>query len=270
MDSTPRVLTLLIERNPYADQDPNHALVARVYQAPGQDEPPPRFVVRPGERLRMRVANKDAHVHSFIFPYASMDLNAWPRKASTTEEFRAPTKPGAYTFFCRFGREREKYERQAGRGRASHGEWHVRVFLSVSYSSEVDAAGVVRAAYRRQLEEVISFFEQAGHQVFCAPREDGWKLNDVSPGQAFLLDLVHIVACDVLVAFVGSRVSAGTQTELGYAVRDKQIVLVTPASEPLSYINQGMVDSGRAQLVEYASREDLLAKLQHSLASLTG
>lgn len=65
-----------------------------------------------------------------------------------------------------------------------------------------------------------------------------------------------------------SRVSAGTQTELGYAVRDKHIVLVSPASEPLNYINQGMVDSGKAQFLQYASQEDLLAQLQASLASL--
>jgi nucleoside 2-deoxyribosyltransferase len=143
----------------------------------------------------------------------------------------------------------------------------MRVFLSVSYSAEVDTAGIVRAAYRRDLEEIISFLEQQGHQVFCGPREDGWKLNEASPGEALLLDLKHIDACDVLVALVGGPVSGGVQWELGIA-RNKHIVLVSPANEPLSYINQGLVDSGMAQFVEYASREDLLAQLQTALTSL--
>jgi plastocyanin len=80
---------------------------SRVYEAPGQQPGTrPRFVVRPGQRLRVRVDNKDAYVHSFMFPQAGVDLVAWPREASTTKEFRAPMRPGAYTFFCRWGNSR--------------------------------------------------------------------------------------------------------------------------------------------------------------------
>jgi hypothetical protein len=71
--SGPRVLTLLIERNPWADQYPTEVLgPTRVYQTPGQPEPPPRFVVRPGEHLRMRVDNQDAYVHSLTLPRAGV------------------------------------------------------------------------------------------------------------------------------------------------------------------------------------------------------
>jgi heme/copper-type cytochrome/quinol oxidase subunit 2 len=91
----PAALTLQVTGD---DQPPS-----RVYEAPGQQPgTQPRFFVRPGQRLRIRVDNQDAYVHSLTLPQAGLDLNAWPREISTSRQVRAPTTPGVYTFFCRY------------------------------------------------------------------------------------------------------------------------------------------------------------------------
>jgi hypothetical protein len=74
----------------------------RVYQVPGQPGTQPGFLVRPGQRLRVRVDNQDAFVHRFTLPQAGLDLAAWPGTTATSTEVRAPTTPGIYPFFCPF------------------------------------------------------------------------------------------------------------------------------------------------------------------------
>ena len=139
----------------------------------------------------------------------------------------------------------------------------MKIFLSVSYSSKVDPTGKVMADYRSELEDVISVFEQDDHQVFCAPREDGWKLNDASPAEAFNLDIKTIDDCGIFMAFVGGQVSAGIQLEIGYALaKGKRIVIVSHQKETLSYINKGLVDTNRASLITYDSQHGLVEKLK--------
>lgn len=84
----PRVLTLITKD--------------LAYLAPGQAGTQPRFVVRPGERLRMRVDNKDAYKHSFTFAPSKVDLDAGEHTVSVTGPFRAPTKAGTYSFYCKY------------------------------------------------------------------------------------------------------------------------------------------------------------------------
>jgi hypothetical protein len=84
----PRVLTLITKD--------------LAYLAPGQAGTQPRFVVRPGERLRMRVDNKDAYKHSFTFAPSKVDLDAGEHKVSVTGPFRAPASPGTYSFYCKY------------------------------------------------------------------------------------------------------------------------------------------------------------------------
>jgi hypothetical protein len=84
----PRVLTLITKH--------------LAYLAPGQAGTQPRFVVRPGERLRMRVDNKDAYRHSFTFAPSKVDLDAGEHTVSVTGPFRAPTKAGTYSFYCKY------------------------------------------------------------------------------------------------------------------------------------------------------------------------
>jgi hypothetical protein len=84
----PRVLTLITKH--------------LAYLAPGQAGTQPSFVVRPGERLRMRVDNKDAYKHSFTFAPSQVDLDAGEHTVSVTGPFRAPTNPGTYSFYCKY------------------------------------------------------------------------------------------------------------------------------------------------------------------------
>ena len=84
----PRVLTLITKD--------------LAYLAPGQAGTRPRFVVRPGEGLRMRVDNKDAYQHSFTFAPSKVDLDAGEHTVSVTGPFRAPTSPGTYSFYCKY------------------------------------------------------------------------------------------------------------------------------------------------------------------------
>ena len=84
----PRVLTLITKD--------------LAYLAPGRAGTQPSFVVRPGERLRMRVDNKDAYKHSFTFAPSKVDLDAGEHAVSVTGPFRAPTNPGTYSFYCKY------------------------------------------------------------------------------------------------------------------------------------------------------------------------
>ena len=84
----PRVLTLIAKD--------------LAYLSPGQAGTQPSFVVRPGERLRMRVDNKDAYKHSFTFAPSKVDLDAGEHTVSVTGPFRAPTNPGTYSFYCKY------------------------------------------------------------------------------------------------------------------------------------------------------------------------
>jgi plastocyanin len=98
----PRVLTL-VARNIRSEADPN-----RVYLVPGQVTAAqaaaggrPRFVVRAGEALRVRVDNQDRYIHSFTFAKARVNLDAWEGTVSAAT-FRAPKTAGTYQFYCRY------------------------------------------------------------------------------------------------------------------------------------------------------------------------
>jgi plastocyanin len=49
----------------------------------------------------MRVDNKDASKHSFTFAPSKVDLDAGEHSVSVTGPFRAPTKAGTYSFYCK-------------------------------------------------------------------------------------------------------------------------------------------------------------------------
>ncbi len=118
----------------------------------------------------------------------------------------------------------------------------MKIFLSVSYSSEIAADGSVNPEYRANLEAVIAPLEAAGHTVFWAPREDNWKINNLNPLEAFKLDEKTIANTDLLVAFLGKAVSAGIQFELGLAYgQKKKIILAHEANIQLPYINTGLL-----------------------------
>jgi plastocyanin len=93
----PRLVGTLITKNLGTDQDPN-----RVFNAVGQrGTTNPRFTVRAGERLRIKLINRDNVVHSFTADRARTNTDVFAGD-STTATFRAPLKPGTYSFYCRY------------------------------------------------------------------------------------------------------------------------------------------------------------------------
>jgi plastocyanin len=96
----------IITKNVGTEANPN-----RVYLVPGQPGVyHPRIVVRPGERIQIRVDNQDDREHTWTFPGGRLTVQAYeedplrpPLTAiSTSKPFLAPTKPGTYRFYCRY------------------------------------------------------------------------------------------------------------------------------------------------------------------------
>jgi len=138
----------------------------------------------------------------------------------------------------------------------------MHIFLSVSFSSEVDKSGRVHAAYRSDLETLIEKLEEAGHEVFCAPRLEGWKIADHDPMHALKKDLTEIDKTDVYVAVLNERVSTGVQLETGYALaRDKRIVLAAPTGIPMTWTNNALTGFDNVSSVNFEFYDQLAQQI---------
>lgn len=122
----------------------------------------------------------------------------------------------------------------------------MKIFVAASYSSKVDyETGKVFAPYKEWLEALLEQLEAAGHEVFCALRDDNYSINDGDPAAAFKLDTKEIQKCDALLALLNGTVSAGVQTEIGFALAlGKKVFLAHEAEDNLAYINNAMVKAG--------------------------
>lgn len=140
--------------------------------------------------------------------------------------------------------------------------WSMKVFVATSYSSKVDyATGEVFADYRRWLEDLLKQLEDYGHQVFCALREDNWRINDLNPGQAFQLDEQQILECDGMLAIVTDIPSAGVQLEMGMVLaKKKKLVIAHEKTHQLAYFNQAVVSLGQAKEVLLPLTKDPFVK----------
>lgn len=125
----------------------------------------------------------------------------------------------------------------------------MKIFVAASYSSQVNYnTGEVLADYRTRLEETLATLEAAGHSVFCALREDQYKINSADSAAAFRLDKQQIEEADCLLALLTDKPSAGVQTEIGVAVAlNKRVLLAHLPEHSLSYFNSAMVRAGVAE-----------------------
>lgn len=124
----------------------------------------------------------------------------------------------------------------------------MRIFVAASYSSKVDyKTGEVFASYKDWLEDILTTLEKQNHTVFCALREDWYRINNSDPAAAFRLDVENIEKSDALLALLDSSVSTGVQTEIGIAIALKKKVLLAHASQDgLSYFNSATIKAGAA------------------------
>jgi nucleoside 2-deoxyribosyltransferase len=122
----------------------------------------------------------------------------------------------------------------------------MRVFVAASYSSQVNyETGAVFPEYKEWLENTLGVIEALGHTVFCALREDQYKINDADPAAAFSLDMEHIKGSDALLALLSDKPSAGVQTEIGVAIAlKKQVLLAHLPEHELAYFNAAMLRAG--------------------------
>jgi nucleoside 2-deoxyribosyltransferase len=129
----------------------------------------------------------------------------------------------------------------------------MNIFLAASYSSQVDyQTGEVLSSYKNWLEGQIELLESFGHEVFCALRHDSYKINNANPAEAFSLDIEKIAWCDMMIAFVGEQVSAGVQTEIGFALAlKKRVILLYEGGKKIAWFNQAMAESGAVKLATF-------------------
>lgn len=122
----------------------------------------------------------------------------------------------------------------------------MRIFVAASYSSEVDySSGEVFGDYRTWLEDALTTIEKAGHEAFCALREDNYTINKGDPAAAYRLDMDNIKKSDALLALVDNYVSGGVQTEIGIAVAlGKKVFVAHKPEDALSYFNAAMIYAG--------------------------
>lgn len=128
----------------------------------------------------------------------------------------------------------------------------MKIFVAASYSSQVDyETGEVFAEYKTWLEDILVTLEDADYQVFCALREDKYRINDADPAAAFKLDMQAIENNDMLLALLTDKVSAGVQTEIGAAVALGKTVLLAHKQEvELAWFNQAIIKAGAAKEVQ--------------------
>lgn len=136
----------------------------------------------------------------------------------------------------------------------------MKVFVAASYSSQVNyETGEVFPEYKEWLEKTLGIIEALGHMVFCALREDQYKINDSDPAAAFSLHMEHIQESDILLALLGDKPSVGVQTEIGVGVALKKRVFLAHLPEhELAYFNSAMVKSGVTQEFELPFTEESL------------
>lgn len=124
----------------------------------------------------------------------------------------------------------------------------MKIFVAAAYSSKVNYdTGEVFPEYKAWLEDILVALERAGYEVVCSLREDKYRINDGDPAGAFKLDAESIKKSDMLLALLDGHISAGVQTEIGYALAlDKKIYIAHLPSDKLAYINRAMIEAGLA------------------------
>lgn len=135
----------------------------------------------------------------------------------------------------------------------------MKIFIAASYSAMVNYdTGEVFPEYRTWLETQLNTLEAAGHTVFCALRQDNYKINNADPAAAYNMDVANIESADALLALVSEKVSAGVQTEIGYALAlGKQVVLALDKDTDHLWFNKAIIEAGQATAIILPLQENI-------------
>lgn len=137
----------------------------------------------------------------------------------------------------------------------------MKVFIAAAFSTKVNYdTGDVFPEYKEWIELMIDQVEAAGHEVYCALKEDQFKINDADPVGAYNMDMSHIDSSDVLLALVDETASTGVQMEVGYAIaKGKRVYLAHDPEVKLAWFNDTMVKAGAVTELTYPLDISLIA-----------
>jgi len=140
----------------------------------------------------------------------------------------------------------------------------MKIFASTSFSSQVNYdTGEVLPEFRDYLERQLSLIEKVtgGGTVWNALRYENYKINDETPGEAFQAAFNEIKQCDLFIAFLSKKISAGVQMEIGMAVTlGKPIILARPDDAKVEYFNNAMIQAELAKEIALPLNENELRK----------
>ena len=132
----------------------------------------------------------------------------------------------------------------------------MKLFLSTSFSHKInDSTGEVEQEFRREIEQILATLRTAGHEVFAAAEDEGWRVNDGDPTKAARYDIQHIDEADALVAILHAKISAGVQWEIGYAnALGKKVYIISDKAADVGYWNRALEELGRVTRLPYSQQ----------------
>lgn len=134
---------------------------------------------------------------------------------------------------------------------------NMKLFLSTTFSNKVNQDTMeVEPAFRQEIEQILSILRAAGHKVFAAVEDEGWRLGDATPVEATRYDIEHIDEADAVIALLHDKPSAGVQWEIGYAdALGKRVYVIFEEGTDIGYWNRALEELGRIMRLPYGRHD---------------
>lgn len=143
----------------------------------------------------------------------------------------------------------------------------MKIFLSVSFSAEVDEKGNVQKAYRSDLETLIQKLEELGHKVYCALAEEKWTINNQNPVSLLKKELEKIDDSDIFVAVLGHNISCGVQLSMGYALaKEKRLVIASTIGAKHGWVNSALSGLENISSLNFEFYDELGTQIQELIS----
>lgn len=129
----------------------------------------------------------------------------------------------------------------------------MKIFLSTSFSQVINYdTGEVEPKIRQEIEQILQTIRAAGHEVFAAVEDEGWKISKLTPAEGAKYDIRRVEEADVLIAILHEKISAGVQWEIGYAdALGKKAYVISDESTDIGYWNRALEELGRITRLPY-------------------
>lgn len=130
-----------------------------------------------------------------------------------------------------------------------------RAFLSIKFESG--------GSNRKHGETLIGALEEAGLEVFCLVRDEGWGLR---PHENPVREAYRLIdQSDFLIFDASGTTGFGMGTEVGYAnARGKPVILLCPEEKVLEKTREDATDI----IIRFKNPKDLVEKLEATIQGL--